>query len=90
MEVDAPGSATDESLRQIVAAINTVSSFLAHEQIRDSTDLLRAFGPEVEAKQLETDVIVLCGSAVLSTAESVFSAVNEVRNWRSMCHPGRR
>lgn len=62
-------------------AVNTVASFLAFEQVRDLQQLLDR-QPSAAAERTDgrqnapppTDVIVLCASAVLSTAETVFSA----------------
>jgi hypothetical protein len=68
----------------LVEAINTLASFLAFEKAPGSSDkpgLLRWISTENRQPSLEdhqpVDVIVLCASAVLSTADAVFSAFAE-------------
>ncbi|CRK33514.1 Protein YdcF like protein [Verticillium longisporum] len=63
-------------------AINVLSSFLAHEQLRDAAAVNRFFDslPTSPITSAQTnhqfDVIVLCGSAILSLGEDVFSALS--------------
>lgn len=63
-------------------AINTLSSFLSNEEIRDVKGLnqfFRSLPDPTALSSLEqhqaTDVIVFCASSVLSLADVVFSAV---------------
>ncbi|KAL9950126.1 hypothetical protein ACHAO5_000007 [Verticillium nonalfalfae] len=62
--------------------INTLSSFLAHEQLRDAAAVNRFFdslptSPNTSAQtNPQFDVVVLCGSAILSLGEDVFSALS--------------
>lgn len=70
------------------SAANTVSEFVALEQIRNSSDLHTAlFSPssratdELEARESSSyGVVVFCASAVLSIAETVFSTVKKLAN----------
>lgn len=72
------------SIAEVVTAMNGISRFLAHEQIRDATDLDRCL-PATSASDgaPQVDVIAFCASAVLFTAENVFTAVNQVKAVRS-------
>ncbi|KAM0271158.1 hypothetical protein ACHAQH_009159 [Verticillium albo-atrum] len=69
-------------MASIVRAVNTLASFLAHEQIREAADINRflssCLAPTNPADKSDapTDVIVLCGSAILSLGEDVFSAIS--------------
>ncbi|KXH46657.1 hypothetical protein CSIM01_10875 [Colletotrichum simmondsii] len=63
-------------------AINTLSSFLSHEEIEDVDGLNQYFrslpdpaAPGILEQHQATDVIVFCASSVLSLADVVFSAV---------------
>jgi hypothetical protein len=75
-----------EAAFQAASAANIVSKFVAHEQVHTLSDLRNAlFESVVDGKQgsLRLDascigVVVLCASAVLSTAETVFSMVKEL------------
>ncbi|KAI0163400.1 hypothetical protein BJ166DRAFT_293196 [Pestalotiopsis sp. NC0098] len=70
-----------ESLDEIIAAVNEISTFLAHEQIRDATDLDECLVPDSNGGT-QVDVITFCASAVLHTADMVFASVNEVNRKR--------
>ncbi|EEU44218.1 uncharacterized protein NECHADRAFT_29776 [Fusarium vanettenii 77-13-4] len=67
-------------------AANTISAFVAQEQIRTLSDLKHALFQPSATKHNQNatgtshsaSVIVLCASAVLSTAETVMSAVAEL------------
>lgn len=67
-------------------AANTISAFVAQEQIRSLSDLKHALCQPSTSTQNQnatgdshsTGIIVLCASAVLSTAETVMSAVTEL------------
>lgn len=75
-------STTDnERINEIIAAVNEISTFLAHEQIRDATDLDECLVPDSNGGT-QVDVITFCASAVLHTADMVFSSVNEVNRKR--------
>ncbi|KAK6211988.1 hypothetical protein LQW54_005516 [Pestalotiopsis sp. IQ-011] len=74
-------STWDESLDEIAAAINELSTFLAHEQIRDATDPDKCLVPDSNGGT-QVDVITFCASAVLYTADIVFTSVNEVERKR--------
>ncbi|CAM1510751.1 Fc.00g082640.m01.CDS01 [Cosmosporella sp. VM-42] len=69
----------------IVDAVNRISEFLAHEEVRTASDLRRiVFESSTADSQVATSdwetrgVVVLCASAVLFTAESVLSKVTEL------------
>lgn len=77
------------SFKEVVLAAeaaNTISAFVAQEQIRALSDLKHAlFQPSATTHHQNAtgtshsaNVIVLCASAVLSTAETVMSAVTEL------------
>ena len=73
-----PLLASDQA--KLATAINTLSSFLANEQIAGASDVdafLQSLPPHEATGSLPTDVIVVCASAVLSIAESVFSALTQ-------------
>lgn len=70
-----------ESLDEIAAAVNEISTFLAHEQIRDATDLDKCLVSDSNGGT-QVDVITFCASAVLYTADTVFASVNEVKRKR--------
>ncbi|ETS78882.1 hypothetical protein PFICI_08735 [Pestalotiopsis fici W106-1] len=73
------------SITDVVAAVNEISRFLAHEQIRDTADLdkyLAATTSDSGGAAPVVDVIVFCASAVLYTADGVFSAINKVKEAR--------
>ena len=66
----------------IAESINTIAKFLAHEEIgnlHDANQLLADLNSRTESRELPAshavDVVVLCGSAILHTAEVVFSAL---------------
>lgn len=67
-------------------AANTISAFIAQEQVQTISDLKHAlFQPSVTTHDQNatgasnsTGVIVLCASAVLSTADTVMSMVTEL------------
>ncbi|KAJ4222015.1 hypothetical protein NW759_006442 [Fusarium solani] len=67
-------------------AANTISAFVAQEQVRTFSDLKHALyqpsttthNQNATGSSHSTSVIVLCASAVLSTAETVMSAVTEL------------
>ena len=68
----------------IAKSINTIAKFLAHEEIgslHDVDQLLADLDSRIESRESPAshavDVIVLCGSAILRTAEVVFSALLE-------------
>ncbi|KAH6986374.1 hypothetical protein BKA56DRAFT_580350 [Ilyonectria sp. MPI-CAGE-AT-0026] len=79
METSAPES-TAPRMSQVALSINAVSSFLAHEQI-SSAAALESFlsspstlnGDSDDLSSTRDKVVVFCASAVLSTAEAVFS-----------------
>ncbi|CAJ2502281.1 Uu.00g096750.m01.CDS01 [Anthostomella pinea] len=80
-------------LDSVVGAINSVSSFLADDQIRDGADLSSLFypmaDPDTDAQRADsetppTDVVVLCASAVLYTAEVVFTTIHNLPKTRGM------
>ncbi|WYZ39672.1 hypothetical protein EsH8_IV_000013 [Colletotrichum jinshuiense] len=68
-------------MAEIAKAVNTLSSFLAHEEIK-SVESLNQFFSSLSNRHTElgtigqqpTDVIVFCASSVLSLADDVFSA----------------
>lgn len=60
---------------ELVEAINCLSQFLSHEEIRDETSLLRLI---TESTNQAPHVIVLCASAILSVAENVLSACKKM------------
>ncbi|KZF23019.1 hypothetical protein L228DRAFT_261124 [Xylona heveae TC161] len=77
------------SAPSIAEAVNTVSSFLAFEQVHSSSDLEHIWQSASAERQHSaaselppTDVIVLCASAVLSTAETVFSTLAKCHSLR--------
>ncbi|KAH7367433.1 hypothetical protein B0T11DRAFT_275273 [Plectosphaerella cucumerina] len=61
-------------MESIAQAVNTLSRFLAHEQIHSATGVAH-FLDGLPANQ-GPDVIVLCGSAILSLGDDVFSLVS--------------
>ncbi|KAI8724754.1 hypothetical protein NCS52_00045100 [Fusarium sp. LHS14.1] len=71
---------------QAAEAANTISAFVAQEQVRTHSDLKEAlFQPSASTHNRNATgtphsvgVIVLCASAVLSTAEAAMSAVTEL------------
>lgn len=72
---EAPGTTPDD----VVVAMNTVSRFLACEQIRNSDDLIDLVRPPSNADATpQTDVIVLCACSVLYGAEVTFSTVKQI------------
>lgn len=80
-------TASPASVASMVDAANTISEFLAYEQLKSISDLrsivfkpLDAIGNgPTPASALENiHVIVLCASAVLSTADTVLSTLNEL------------
>ncbi|KAH7011264.1 hypothetical protein EDB80DRAFT_711464 [Ilyonectria destructans] len=79
METSVPES-TGPRMSQVALSINVVSSFLAHEQISSAT-ALESFlsspstsnGNSDDLSSTRDKVVVFCASAVLSTAETVFS-----------------
>ncbi|KAH8889427.1 hypothetical protein GQ53DRAFT_652453 [Thozetella sp. PMI_491] len=69
-------------MEEAADAINYLSAFLAYEQIRIASDVDRFLDglppPEVsEGASTPTDVIVFCASAVLSIADTVFTALSD-------------
>lgn len=70
-----------ESHDEIAAAVNEISTFLAHEQIRDATSLDKCLVPDSNGGT-QVDVITFCASAILYTADIVFASVNEVKRKR--------
>ncbi|KAK7445977.1 hypothetical protein Landi51_07904 [Colletotrichum acutatum] len=71
------------SMANAACAINTLSSFLSHEEIEDVDGLNQFFrsltdpaAPSSLEQHQATDAIVFCASSVLSLADVVFSAVN--------------
>lgn len=69
-------------LKSIADAMNAISSFLSHEQIRDSADLRQLLQPDANSDDRQIDVIAFCASAVLFTADVVFSVVKEIKDLR--------
>ncbi|KAF4972736.1 hypothetical protein FSARC_744 [Fusarium sarcochroum] len=77
---------SQEEVRRAVDATNTISAFVAHECVSTLTDLRRCvFGSSTNTRQsspssaqASVDVVVLCASAVLSTAETVMSMMKEL------------
>lgn len=65
----------------LVEAINTISSFLAHEEITEVDSLNTFFQSLPISTQQDdaqpVDAIVFCASSVLSLADVVFSAIAE-------------
>lgn len=60
---------------ELVDAINCLSRFLSHEEIRDDISLLQLIN---DSTSQAPHVIVLCASAILSVAENVLSACQKV------------
>lgn len=56
-----------------VTQINDLSTFLSYEQIKTQNQLFELFASDTKNND-NTHVIVLCASAILAVAESVFSA----------------
>ncbi|KAM0243934.1 hypothetical protein ACHAP5_006793 [Fusarium lateritium] len=67
-------------------AVNVISEFVAHQQVRSLADLRSALfnfsdsarNKSLNANLLPVGVVVLCASAVLYTAETVMSMVSEL------------
>lgn len=63
----------------LVSSINTISSFLAFPQITSLQDLLRVWNVPEQGGQFApvppVDVVVVCASAVLHTADNVFTTL---------------
>lgn len=71
----------DNMAAALSSAVNTLSSFLACEQLQDVSDVnrfLESLPNKHEATTRPTDVIVLCGSAILSLGDDVFSALSTI------------
>jgi hypothetical protein len=72
--------------KKVADAINCLSSFLSTEEVVTSQDVTRFLEalPETDDDRhgIPVDVIVLCGSAILSIAEDVFSLIasNDIDN----------
>ena len=60
---------------EIAQAVNCLSQFLSHEEIRDEVALLRLVS---DSTSQAPHVIVLCASAILSVAENVLSACQKI------------
>lgn len=63
--------------------VNTISSFLAPQHVTSLRDLEHVWKTQdkcARSSQLPIDVIVLCGSAILHTAETVFRTLQQYQN----------
>ena len=69
--------------QDLVSSINTISSFLAFPQITDLQDLQRVWNvPEQRSQYTHVppvDVVVICASAVLHTADIVFTTLKSYK-----------
>ncbi|KAI1261918.1 hypothetical protein F5Y18DRAFT_400073 [Xylariaceae sp. FL1019] len=68
----------------LAASVNTLSAFLAFEQVGNELNLesvWQSFGPQPDARP-PVDVVVIAASAVLSTADVVFSTLTNYRHRR--------